>query len=231
MRRFACAVVPDPGTRVRLDAEVSRHLLQVTRVPRGGEVVLFDGRGRSAVARLVAVQGDCAELEVLSLEQAQAPTAALWACLAVTKGSRFETAIRMAVELGATRIVPVLAGRSIARGDRRARWQRVIDGAVSQSGRAFEPELAAMVSLGAVLKLPSPEFLRWMCVPGAAPVSGSLGPAAVLVGPEGGWTEREVATAREAGWHEAGLGTTVLRAETAVASALTRVRCAGPASV
>ncbi len=229
MRRFACVTVPEPGSRVHLDAEVSRHMLQVSRVPRGAEVVLFDGRGKSAVARLVGVLGDCAELEVLSLEQAHAPPAALWACLGVTKGSRFETAIRMAVELGATRIVPVLAGRSIARGDRRARWQRVIDGAVAQSGRAFLPELAAMVPLEAVLTLPSGDFLRWICVPGVATAPGALGSAAVLVGPEGGWTGREVAMAVEYGWQEAGLGATVLRAETAVAAALTRVRCAGPA--
>jgi len=205
-------------------------MLQVTRVPRGAEVVLFDGRGRSAVARLVGVHGDCAELEVLSLEQTQAPPAELWACLGVTKGSRFETAIRTAVELGATRVVPVLAQRSIARGDRRARWQRVIDGAVAQSGRTFVPELAPMASLEAVLAQPSDAFLRWFCVPGAAPGPGSIGPAAVLVGPEGGWTEREVTRAVEAGWCAAGLGPTVLRAETAVASVLTRVRCAGPAS-
>ena len=231
MRRFACVTVPEPGSRLRLDAEVSRHMLQVTRVPRGGEVVLFDGQGRSAVARLVGVRGNRAELEILSMEDVHTPPAALWACLGITKGSRFETAIRMAVELGATRIVPVLAGRSIARGDRRARWQRVIDGAVAQSGRTFLPELAAMVSVESVLTLPSGDFLRWICVPGVSAAPGTLGPAAVLVGPEGGWTDRELVMAVEHGWREAGLGATVLRAETAVAAALTRVRCAGPASV
>ncbi|MBO86074.1 MAG: hypothetical protein CL927_12010 [Deltaproteobacteria bacterium] len=230
MRRFICEKVPqEAGSRVVLDVDVSRHLLQITRVRRGSDVVIFDGQGRSAVARLVGKAGRCAELEVVSLLPSEARVADLWACLAVTKGSRFETAVRMAVELGATCIQPVLAARCIARGDRHDRWQRVIDGAVAQSGRSLAPRLAGLTPLADVLHRPSSELVRWICVPGAATTAGTLGPAAVLVGPEGGWDDREVASAMDAGWSGAGLGTTVLRAETAVSAALTRIRCNGPA--
>ena len=230
MRRFSCASVPEEvGTRVVLDSEVSRHLLQVTRVPRGAEVVLFDGRGRSVVARLVGRVDRCAELEVVSINPDEPPAVELWAGLAVTKGSRFETAVRMAVELGATCIQPILAARSVARGDRHDRWQRVIDGAVAQSGQGFTPQLRSLASLNTVLVETDQTMVRWICVPGAPAVSGTAGPAAVLVGPEGGWTDAEVTAAVDAGWRAAGLGAGVLRAETAVAASLTRIRCNGPA--
>lgn len=230
MRRFSCASVPDEvGTRVVLDDEVSRHLLQVTRVPRGAEVVLFDGRGRSVVARLVGRVDRRAELEVVSINPYEPPAVELWAGLAVTKGSRFETAVRMAVELGATCIQPILAARSVARGDRHDRWQRVIDGAVAQSGQSFTPQLRSLAPLSAVLVETDQTMVRWICVPGAPAVPGSPGPAAVLVGPEGGWTDAEVTAAVDAGWCAVGLGAGVLRAETAVAASLTRIRCNGPA--
>jgi len=231
MRRFHCSSVPEPGAQVELSADVSHHVLQVTRVPRGSQLVVYDGTGRSAVARLVDVRGGHAVVVVEALEDAREALAPLHAILAVTKGARFETALRMAVELGATELWPVLAKRSVAKGDRRARWLRVIDGAVSQSHRAASPVLHPLQPLPTVLALPAWNAIptRWVCVPGAVAGPGSAGAAAVLIGPEGGWTDPEVAACVAAGWTPAGLGSTVLRAETAVAAALTRVRCAGPA--
>jgi len=227
MRRFRCDAIPEPGERTLLDAEVSHHLLLVTRVPRGHQVELFDGDGRSAVATLVDVEAARAVVEVDRLQQHQVD-APLRLLAAVTKGPRFETALRMAVELGATEVVPVLAARSVARGDRKARWLRVIEGASQQSGRAVCPVLRPLTLFADVVAEPSPG-LRWVCLPGAAAVPGTLGAASVLVGPEGGWTDAEADHARLAGWQAAGLGPHVLRAETAVAAALARVRCEGAA--
>jgi len=232
VRRFRCDSIPDSGALVSLTAEVSHHVLQVTRVRRGGRLELFDGLGRVAVAQLVGVEGGCARVRVESVVDADAARTTLHACLAVTKGSRFEVAIRMAVELGATEIWPVLAKRSVARGDRSARWSRVVEGAVGQSGRADVPQLHPLEPLSSLLVRAELDEVqtRWICVPGAQAIGGSSGPAAVLVGPEGGWTEAEVREATAAAWQPAGLGALVLRAETAVSAALTRVRCAGPAT-
>jgi len=228
MRRFACAELPSPGQRVVLSAEVSHHLLQVTRVPRGQEVELFDGQGATARSTLVGVEAGCAVLEVVEVDRRVGDLPPLRLFAAVTKGPRYEDALRMAVELGVTEIVPVLAARSIAKGDRRARWHRVVEGAARQSHRATSPELFPLVRFKEAITQPL-EGLRWVCLPSAAPIRGTLGPASVLVGPEGGWTDAEMKQAAEAGWTAAGLGPQVLRAETAVAAALTRVRCAGPA--
>ena len=112
MRRFLSDEIPGIGEEVVLDEEVSHHLLKVTRVRRGGRVELFDGLGRLAVAVLVDGPGGRARLRVESVEEVATVGEPLHACLAVTKGPRFETAVRMAVELGVTEIWPVLAKRS-----------------------------------------------------------------------------------------------------------------------
>jgi len=231
MRRFRSDEIPGIGEEVVLDEEVSHHLLKVTRVRRGGRVELFDGLGRLAEAVLVDGPGGRARLRVESVQEVATAAEPLHACLAVTKGPRFETAVRMAVELGATEIWPVLAKRSVARGDRAERWSRVVEGAVGQSGRIAVPTVHPLCPVHEVVASACWEAvpLRWVCVPGGEAVAGSAGPAAVLIGPEGGWTDAEVALAVDQGWQPAGLGSQVLRAETAVAAALTRVRCAGPA--
>ena len=105
---------------------------------------------------------------------------------------------------------------------------RVIEGAARQSGRAIRPILHPLRPFREVLEAPASQ-LQWICVPGAEVAPGSSGPARVLIGPEGGWTEAEVAAAVASDWRPVGLGTHVLRAETAVAAALTRIRCAGAA--
>ena len=233
MRRFPCPELPAEGEQTALDAEVSHHLLRVTRVPRGGRVELYDGTGQIGVGVLVDVEGAHAIVRIEQRSQVGPALAPLWACLAVTKGSRFEVAVRMAVELGATEVVPVLAKRSVAKGDRHDRWQRVVDGAVRQSGQSHTPTLHALTPLPRLLAgdLLASVAVRWICVPSGPLTPGTSADGAVLVGPEGGWTPGEVDAATAAGWSGVGLGPTVLRAETAVAAALTRLRCEGPASL
>ena len=227
MRRFRCDIIPAVGADALLSAEVSHHLLAVTRLPRGQQLELFDGAGHTAVATLVGVEGGRARVRVEGHGQVERDIP-LCLLVALTKGPRFEDALRMAVELGVTEVVPVLARRSVAKGDRRARWLRVIEGAARQSGRALCPQLQPLARFSEVLERPE-GGLRWVCVPGAAAAAGTQGPASVLIGPEGGWTDAEVQAALAASWQPAGLGRHVLRAETAVAAALTRIRCAGAA--
>ena len=179
------------------------------------------------VARLVDVTDGLAVVEAKTAVRAVADTASLWLLASVLKGPRYETALRMAVELGATEVVPVLAKRCVAKGERRERWLRVLSGAAQQSGRTVVPTLHPLGSLSEALARVPEEALRWVCVPGAAPVAGTAAAGAVLVGPEGGLTDAEVAAAEARGWCRAGLGTHTLRAETATAAALVRIRCGG----
>jgi 16S rRNA (uracil1498-N3)-methyltransferase len=144
--------------------------------------------------------------------------------LAQLKGAPFETALRMATELGATHIQPVQAARSVARGDKRDRWGRVVASAVQQCGRTDPPDVRPPLGLAAALAALPAEVAVWWCDPGAPPGDPpGAGPAAVLVGPEGGWTPEETEIARAAGARALSLGRHVLRADTAVAAALARL--------
>ena len=101
------------------------------------------------------------------------------------------------------------------RGDRHDRWQRVIDGAVAQSRQGFTPQLRPLASLKTVLVETDQTMVRWICVPGAPAVAGTPGPAAVLVGPEGGWSDAEYELIGSRGWQAVDLGSLILRSSTA----------------
>ena len=222
LRRFASPPLPAAGGRVRLAPGPSHHLLRVTGIAPGESVELFDDAGQSATAMLVGADAGCAVLDAEVPETTQAGPAR-WLLLGLLKGSAQDTAIRMATELGVHHVLPVLAERSVARGDRRDRWARVAAAAVAQCGRAGAPQLHPPLSLADALARLPPDVQPVVALPGAPRAALPPGPLAALVGPEGGWTAAEVAMAVDAGAIPMGLGRFVLRADTAVAAALTQL--------
>lgn len=219
MRRLRLAPLPSPGDTALLDEGPSHHLLHVLRARPGLEVLVFDGQGAQARARLVDVHQGRARVELLSQPVLAAPAHALHLLLGLLKGPAMDAAVRMATEAGATHIHPLLLQRSVARGDRRERWLRIATSAATQCGRADVPEVFTPLPLREALdSLPSEVDAR-VALPGADRLPGSSGPAAVLVGPEGGLSPKEVQQALDAGLRPMGLGDWVLRAETAAAVA------------
>jgi 16S rRNA (uracil1498-N3)-methyltransferase len=132
--------------------------------------------------------------------------------------------LRMATELGVWRIQPFEAARSVVRGERVARWERIVEAAAAQCGRADLPEVRAACSLAEALRALPPDGERRVLVPGAAGLPPPAPPCVLLVGPEGGLDPREVEAALAEGFQAEGIGSTVLRVDTAVAAALARVR-------
>lgn len=222
VRRFPVAVLPADGGRVRLDPATSHHLLRVTGIAPGETVELFDAEGKVAPARLVGAVDGRAELDA-GVPVRPAADAPRWLLLAVLKGGAFDTAVRMGTELGVDHIVPVLAQRSVARGDRGPRWSRIATSSVAQCGRPSAPTVHPAGSLSeALARLPA-DVTLFVAAPGAEARSAPAGPAAVCIGPEGGWTTDEVQAIEAAGGQRLGLGRWVLRADTAVAAALARL--------
>lgn len=128
----------------------------------------------------------------------------------------------MATELGVKTIQPVQARRSTVRKLRLARWERLLVSACEQCGRRWLPTLreptSLLQALEGVRQLPT----RLVLAPDAPVGPGSpTGDRALLVGPEGGLSDEELAEALEAGFVPAGLGEHVLRVDTAVAAGLT----------
>ena len=212
---------------VALPADAARHL-KVIR-PRPGETVeLFDGRGRTRRCRW-----DGARLLPDGAATAFPPPPTelvLFAC--VTKGSRWDWTIEKAVELGTTRIVPVISDRCIVRlppAERPAkadRWRRIAADAARQSDAVWLPEVLAAVDFPDALALvktcgrvfagalsdppPPPIWNEVAAVAKDAPAS-SLG---IFVGPEGDFTPEELHALLEIAT-PVSFGPTILRAETA----------------
>lgn len=207
-----------------LDAEVSHHVLVVSLTPRGEALILFDGAGRECDATLVDVEDGRAVVELTGPIRRTKASVPLVLIAALTRKPAWELALRMATELGVTEIRPFIGARSVAKGEHRPRWSRILEGAARQSGRSEWPTLAELAPLSAQLALPE-GLRRLVLTPGAPalPLSAGCG-VALLIGPEGGLSDKELMRAQGAGFEPAGLGPWTLRADTAAAAALARYR-------
>jgi len=222
----------EPG-RGRLTPEARHYLAEVLRLGPGAPVEVFDGQGGRYPARLED------GLETVALgprEDARGAAPEIALLFALAKGEKMDLVVQKATELGAARVVPFAAARSVvrlegAKGEERARrWRKIAEEAARQCGRADVPAVAPPLQLGEALATLSAGTLSFVFHPGGEPLpqveaAGAPGLAAV-VGPEGGLTGQELETCRLAGAVQASLGPRVLRAETAaiVAVAILQAR-------
>ena len=210
---IARVLAPDAhaeGQTLALAADEAAHLGRVLRLRAGDAVRVFDGRGHEWRAIVASARG-------------AAVTVTLGAP-AVLKGDGTDDVIRDAVMLGAARLMPFVAARSetrlatVRRGERSARWQRIAVAAAKQCGRAVVPAIDPVVDFGAVVTAAADEVRLLLVEPALAadarPITSVPPPAAVTlaIGPEGGWTEAEVADARRLGWTAVRLGARTVRA-------------------
>jgi 16S rRNA (uracil1498-N3)-methyltransferase len=222
----------EPG-RGRLTPEARHYLAEVLRLGPGAPVEVFDGSGGRWAGRLE--EG----LDTVALgprEEAAAAAVEIALLFALSKGEKVDLVVQKATELGAARIVPFAAERSVVRleaekGEARSRrWRRIAEEAARQCGRADVPQVDAPLALEAALAALPPGTRAYVFTPGGAPLphaeGGGTAALAAVVGPEGGLTERELEACRRAGATTASLGPRVLRAETAaiVAVALLQAR-------
>ena len=203
--------------------EEHRHL-SVARVQPGERLEVFDGMG--TVWDTVTVRSDRHEtvVRVESRRLIERDPCELILGLSLIQASAFELAIEKAVETGVHRIIPILASRSNVRDARRKdRWQRIIIEASKQSKRYRIPALDDAVSFEEVLRLPATSRILFAERDDGKLQSALTGsPVLYLIGPEGGWTDSELNSARSHDFSLVGLGPTILRAETAaiIATAL-----------
>lgn len=220
------------GQTLALDRDRAHYLSRVLRLRPGTEIECFDGAGGAWRARLDEAGR---RATVLTLEEAlpyQAPpTPTLHLVQGLLKGAAMDQVVQKAVELGATDLWPVVAERSnlpdaddrLAR--KRLHWQRIIESAAEQCGARHLTRLHPVQTFSRWLQTP-PNAALILLDPGAErlPVATPRSPLAVLVGPEGGWSEAERRAAAAAGARLHGLGSRVLRAETAPLAVLAALR-------
>ncbi len=212
--------------RAEIRGENAHHLARVLRVQPGQVFEIAGGEG-VFLGTVVDVRKELVSFELTeSLGGGVAlPETVLY--LALIKFEAFEWAVEKATELGVTRIVPVEAQRSdsglLAGAVKRAeRWRKIAREASEQSRRSAVPEIGGPVKLAKVLGEAFDSKVWLEERPGAAPLLEVLRPGrlALAIGPEGGWTDGERAMLGEQGWSAATLGSSILRAETAVCAAL-----------
>jgi 16S rRNA (uracil1498-N3)-methyltransferase len=161
--------------------------------------------------------------------QAEAAPAVL--VVALIKFDRFEWLIEKATELGVAEIRPFEATRT-ERGLRQAaakrleRWERIAFEASQQARRAHLPKFVPVSSAAEAFATDAPDKLMLDEDPGAPSIRRAGGSVALLVGPEGGWTDNERRQASDAGWQACSLGPTILRTETAALAGLAIAMCA-----
>jgi 16S rRNA (uracil1498-N3)-methyltransferase len=212
-----------------LEGDDHHYLFRVRRLARGDEVLLFDGAGREATARVDQVTPERAHLTVDAPRAQPAAAALLRVLLPLLKGERMDWAIEKLTELGVAEIVPVRAARCVVTlapdraAARVARWEALARAAARQSGRAALPRIGAPCELPAALADPGLGLVLWEQARGAAlrDALPAERPArvTVLVGPEGGLAAEEVDLAVAAGFVAVGLGDHIVRAETAAIAA------------
>lgn len=224
MRRFLCPAIPPAGGTAYMDASSSHHLLRVTGIAPGEAVEIFDGAGQAAIAVLDRVEGGRAVLQVREWLAAPDAPSSVWLLPALLRPAAMETVIRMSTELGVLRVTPILSDRVVAKGDKSARWQRIAQAAAAQCGRADLPQIDLPCTLAAGLDAVGESWTAVFCVPGASGLVPD-GPAALFTGPEGGWSEAELALVQSSGADLLGLGATTLRADTAAVAGVVRVLC------
>ena len=221
-----------PGTQRTLDADDSHYLIRVLRLKTGAELRCFDGRGSEWTARLTKSSTRASEVTLGELTRSQPePDHALHLAQGWLKGQAMDHIVQKATELGASDLWPIMASRSNVKIDdartanRMRHWQRISRGAAEQSERLYLPALHAPRSLEDFLTDVTCQRLLFL-QPGCEPLPRDLPRAslALAVGPEGGWTAQECEMAQRANASLHGLGSLILRAETAPVAALAAVR-------
>jgi len=216
---------PIIGEQATLTGPEAHHLINVMRARRGAKVILFDGSGCEFSAHVEQIGRGDIELTVLSREEVDRELPfVLTLGVALPKGDRQKWLVEKAVELGVGRVIPLKTERAVAQPVQQAldRLRRSVIEASKQCGRNRLMEIAEPLEWTDYIEATRHQPCRLLAHPHGSHSASALFPADELpqeiflaIGPEGGFTNEEVALATKAGWHAVDLGPRILRIETA----------------
>lgn len=214
---------------IELDEAASHHLIKVLRMQPGRPLILFNGRGGEFEAELVSTTKKTATVYLKTYTDKN-PESPLHTHLAISlsRGERFEFVLQKATELGVSAITPLLTERTEVKlsGERLEKkiksWWKIIIGACEQCGRCVPPVLNAPEQIQNFLAKPynGECFVLHHRNTSTLDPSKQIENINLLIGPEGGLSESEIALANQRGWKNLVLGPRVLRTETAPIVAL-----------
>lgn len=202
------------------DQGLTHQVREVLRLLPGEEIILSDGKNLEARAEIVSFDKEAVEVRILEVLTGSAePGTKVILYLAILKKENFELVAQKAVEVGVSKIVPIITGRTVKFGIRRDRLEKIIKEAAEQSGRTLLPELGEETDFKDAVAEAGENKLNVFFNIGEKQLNLPKGirgkTIGIFIGPEGGWDELEMKSAKSAKFVPAGLGKLTLRAETA----------------
>jgi 16S rRNA (uracil1498-N3)-methyltransferase len=211
------------GVSLQLDAGQANYLGNVLRLGAGANLLVFDGSSGEWLARIAEAGKKRMTLVVEGKTREPESIPDVWLAFAPVKRAQTDWLVEKATELGAARLIPVMTQRTVAERVRTDRLESIAIEAAEQCGRTRVPEIAEPLLLRRFIdELAPSRHLYFADENGGDPLVDSFaeGPAAILIGPEGGFTGDERAFVQGAGAAAISLGPRILRAETAALAAL-----------
>ena len=211
---------PPAGSRAVLEGDEARHVARVMRAQPGTELEVFDGQGQWWTATVLGIERGTVRLELGECQNEPTTEPSLTLAVALPKGDRQKWLIEKLTELGVTRLIPLRTVRGVAAPTAAAieRLRRGVIEACKQCGRCQLLQIAEASTLES-LGTQQPTAQRLLADPGGLPLAAAVastgGDLLAAIGPEGGFTVEEIATAEAAGFKRVSLGPHILRIETA----------------
>ena len=212
------------GAAVELDARQAHYLGNVMRLGEGEHVLLFDGQSGEWIARIAEAGRKRMSLVAEDRTREQEAVPDCWLAFAPVKRAQTDWLVEKATELGVARFIPVITQRTIVERVKLERLEAIAIEAAEQCNRTSVPPIDEPLSLASFLKGHSARTLYFADEGGGEPAAGAFrpGPATILTGPEGGFTDDERSAIRAApNAVPVSLGPRILRAETAALAAVT----------
>jgi len=230
--RIHCNLRLGPGAQFALAPEAAQHVGKALRLKAGDAIAVFDGRGGEYDATIQRIEKDRVDVKVGAWRDVDVESRVrVGLAHGLPEADKMDWVIQKAVELGVAWIQPLVCDRSVVRlsGERAARreahWRRVAVAACEQSGRTRIPEVRPALGFQSWIAVPA-ATPRWMLEPAGVAIASKSAPAdpfELLVGPEGGLSERERDLALSQGCEPVALGPRILRTETAPIAALAAI--------
>lgn len=222
------------GENFMITGENARHMAKSLRMRPGEIITVSDGRGTDYGCEIAEVSDTAVQVKVLYSQPSDVEASVkVTLYQGLPKGDKMDYIVQKAVELGVSKIVPVLTERSVSRPDAKSaakkqeRWQKIAVEAAKQSGRGVIPTVESVTMFRNVGRENTEQLKILFYEGGGASMQEILADypdeIAIFIGPEGGWDKSEVAALESAGAKTATLGPRILRTETAPIAALSVV--------
>ncbi len=237
MRRFFIEKSKITGPKIFITGSDAAHIKKVLRMKSGDRIGLFDGMGFEYEARIENLLAGSIEVSITKrfLSASESPVQIIVA-QALLKDKKMDILARQLTEIGITKLIPFTSVRSVPRPDkkrlsaRRKRWEKIAIEALKQCRRGHITEIGETINFNDIIKIDDGCDLKIVFWENESkPISDTVQQVhdrhyrkiLAVLGPEGGFTEKEIEDARACGFVTASLGPRILRAETATVAACT----------